>query len=160
MHIDWGQIVTHVIGFIIAVLLLKRYAWSGLLGFIEKRRQTIATSFEEIDKGREEVAEEKARLDKELEGIEATRREKIQEAAREAEALAGEIKDDARQEAIAEREKAKHDIDIELDKANEVLKDRIIESVLTATEKLIGERLDREKHNKLINDFLDNVKVR
>jgi F-type H+-transporting ATPase subunit b len=160
MHIDWGQIVTHVIGFIIAVLLLKRYAWSGLLGFIEKRRQTIATSFEEIDKGRTEVAEEKARLDKELEGIEATRREKIQEAARDAESLAGQIKDDARQEAIAEREKAKHDIDIELDKANEVLKDRIIESVLTATEKLIGERLDREKHNKLINDFLDNVKVR
>ena len=63
-------------------------------------------------------------------------------------------------EAIAAREKAKHDIDIELDKANEVLKDRIIGSVLTATEKLIGEKLDRDKHNKLINDFLDNVKVR
>ena len=160
MHIDWGQIVTNAIGFIIAVLLLKRYPWTGLLGFIEKRRQTIATSFEEIDSGRAEVAEQKARLDKELEGIEATRREKIQEAAREAETLAGKIKEGARREAIAEREKAKQDIDIELDKANEVLKDRIIESVLTATEKLIGERLDREKHNKLISDFLDNVKVR
>jgi len=159
MHIDWGQIVTHAIGFLIAVWLLKRYAWSGLLGFIEKRRQTIATSFEEIDKGRSEVAEEKARLDKELDNIEATRREKIQEAAREAEALAGGIKEDARKEAIAAREKAKHDIDIELDKANEVLKDRIIASVLTATEKLIGEKLDRERHNKLINDFLDNVKA-
>ncbi len=160
MHIDWGQIVTHAIGFLIAVWLLKRYAWSGLLGFIEKRRQLIVTSFEEIDEGKSEIAEEKARLDKELENIEATRREKIQEAAREAEELAGGIKDDARKEAIAAREKAKHDIDIELDKANEVLKDRIVDSVLTATEKLIGEKLDRDRHNKLINDFLDNVEVK
>lgn len=160
MNIDWGQIVTHVIGFLIALWLLKKYAWSGLLGFVEKRRQTIASSFEEIDKGRSEVAEEKVRLDKELENIEATRRERIQEAAREAEELAGGIKEDARKEAIAAREKAKHDIDIELDKANEVLKDRIIDSVLIATEKLIGEKLDREKHNKLISDFLDNAGAR
>ena len=160
MHIDWGQIVTHAIGFLIAVWLLKKYAWSGLLGFIEKRRQTIATSFEEIDKGRSEVAEEKGRLDKELENIEVTRREKIQEAAREAEELAVGIKDDARKEAIEAREKAKHDIDIELDKANEVLKSRMVESVLIATEKLIGEKLDHDRHNKLISEFLDNANAR
>jgi len=160
MQIDWGQIVTHAIGFLIAVWLLKKYAWSGLLGFIEKRRQTIATSFEEIDKGRSEVAEEKGRLDKELENIEVTRREKIQEAAREAEELAVGIKDDARKEAIEAREKAKHDIDIELDKANEVLKNRMVESVLIATEKLIGEKLDHDRHNKLISEFLDNANAR
>jgi F-type H+-transporting ATPase subunit b len=160
MHIDWGQIVTHIIGFVLAVLILKRYAWEHLLGFVEKRRETIAASFDEIEKGRNEITEQKAQLDRELDNIEATRREKIQEAAQEAETLAGEIKDEARREAIAAREKAKQDIAIELDKANEVLKDRIIDSVFVATEKMIGERLDRDKHNQLIDDFLNNVKVR
>lgn len=160
MHIDWGQIVTHAIGFILAVMILKRYAWSHLLGFVEKRRETIANSFDEIEHGRAEVASRKAELDGEFEKIEVTRRERIQEAAREAESLAGQIKDEARREAITAREKAKHDIAIELDKANDVLKDRMIESILTATEKMIGERLDRDKHNKLIDEFLNSVKVK
>jgi F-type H+-transporting ATPase subunit b len=160
MHIDWGQIVTHAIGFILAVWILKRYAWDHLLGFVEKRRETIAASFEEIEQGRADVASRQAELNKELDNIETTRRERIQEAAREAESLAGEIKEEARRDAIETREKAKHDIEIELDKANEVLKDRMIESILTATEKMIGERLDRDKHNKLIDDFLNNVKVK
>ena len=160
MNIDWGQIVTHAIGFILAVWILKRYAWEHLLGFVEKRRETIANSFQQIEEGRAEIASQKAALDRELENIEVTRRERIQEAAREAESLAGEIKEEARRAAINEREKAKQDIALELDKANEVLKDRLIESILTATEKMIGEQLDRQKHNKLIDDFLNNVQVK
>jgi len=160
MHIDWGQIVTHAIGFILAVLILKRYAWEHLLGFVEKRRETIAASFDEIEKGQADVANQKAHLDREMENIETTRREKIQEAAREAETLAGEIKEDARQEAIATREKSKQDIAIELDKANEILKDRIIDSIRTATEKMISQQLDRDTHNKLIDDFLNDAKVK
>ncbi|MDH3217268.1 MAG: F0F1 ATP synthase subunit B [Candidatus Krumholzibacteria bacterium] len=159
MQVDWGQIVTHAIGFMIAVWLLKRYAWEHLLGFVEKRRETIAASFEEIDKGKADIASEKARLDQELENIEATRREKIQQAAQEAERLASEIREEARREAIATREKTKQDIAIELDKANEILKDRTIEAVLTATEKMIDDQLDRDKHNKLIDEFLNQVKA-
>lgn len=160
MHIDWGQIVTHAIGFILAVLILKRYAWGHLLGFVEKRREMIASSFDEIEKGRSEVETQKVQLARELESIEETRREKILEAAREAEGLAAEIKESARQEAISTREKAKQDIAMELDKANEILKDRIVDAILIATEKMIDDRLDRNKHNKLIDEFLSNVKVK
>jgi F-type H+-transporting ATPase subunit b len=160
MHIDWGQIFTHAVGFLLAVWLLKRYAWEHLLGFVEKRRETIAASFDEIEKGRAEVSSQKAQLDRELEGIEMTRRQKIQEAAREAEALAAQIKEEARQEAIAARDKAKDDVAIELDKANEMFKGRMIEAVLSATGKMIDERLDKATHNRLIDDFLNDVQVK
>ena len=154
MHIDWGQIVTHMIGFLIAVWLLKRYAWRPLLGFIEKRRELIASSFAEIETEKAEAQALKDRYDKELENIEEIRRDKIQEAAHEAEKLAAEIKEEARREALEAREKAKQDIALELDKANEVLKDRIIEAVFTTTEKIINEKLDKDKHSKLIDDVL------
>jgi F-type H+-transporting ATPase subunit b len=160
MHIDWGQIVTHAIGFLLAVWLLKRYAWGHLLGFVEKRRETIAASFDEIEKGKAEVLQRKTELAKEFEGIEATRRQRIQEAAREAEQLAAQIKEDARQEAIAAREKVKQDVAIEMEKANELFKDYLIDTILTASGKIIDERLDRETHNRLIDDFLNNVKVK
>ena len=159
MNIDWGQIVTHIIGFLITVWLLKKYAWSGLLGFVEKRRETIAASFEEIEQEKAAVLAQKKHYDTEIEGIEATRRERIQKAAEEADKLAGEIKEEARREAVATREKAKQDVEIELDKANAVLKDRMVTAVFTATEKLLHEQLDREKHAELVNEFLSQVKA-
>jgi F-type H+-transporting ATPase subunit b len=159
MSIDWGQIVTHIIGFLITLWLLRRYAWDKILGFVEGRRDTIANSFDEIEKGKAEVVAQKEHYDKELENIEGKRREIIQVAAKEAEELANEIKDEARKDAVATRDKAKKDVEIELDKANEILKDRMIDAVFTTTEKMIKERLDRETHAKLVDDFLNQLKM-
>lgn len=159
MEIVWGQIVTHVIGFLIAVWLVKRYAWEKILGFIEHRRETIAASFSEIEQEKEAVAAQKEHFDKELENIEATRRAKIQEAAREAEKLAGGIREDARQEVVGMRDKAKQDIALELDKANIMLRNRMIDAVISTSEKVLKKKLDRETHRSLIEDFLKEVQA-
>ena len=159
MQLDWGQLVTHIVGFLIAVWVLRRYAWDKILGFIEHRRETISASFSEIEQGKEAVEAQKQHYDQELENIEATRRTKIQEAAREAEELAGGIREDARQEVVGMRDKAKQDIVLELDKANVMLRDRMIEAVFTTTEKVLKEKLDRETHRGLIEDFLKEVQA-
>ena len=159
MQIEWGQIVTHMIGFLLAVWLLKRYAWGPLLGFIEKRREEIASSFEDIERDKAEAQALKDKYDKELDNIEEIRRNRIQEAAQEAEKLAAGIKEEARTEALAAREKAKQDIAIELDKANEVLKNRMVDAVITTTEKMINETLDKDKHAKLIEDVLTRAEA-
>ena len=159
MQIDWGQIVTHIIGFLIVVWILKKYAWGHLIAFVDKRRETIANSFAEIEKGKAEVLAQRENLDSEMDRIEETRRQKLSEAAKEADALANDIREEARRDAVATREKAKEDVAIELDKANEILKDRMIAAVLTTSEKLLMQELDRDKHNRLISDFLNNLKV-
>jgi F-type H+-transporting ATPase subunit b len=160
VQVELGQIITHAIGFLIAVWLLKRYAWSSILGFVEKRRETIAASFDEIEKGKVEIEEQKTHYAREMEKIEQTRREKIQQAADEADKLASDILEEARREAVTTREKAKQDIEIELDKANEILKDRMIEAVFTTTEKLLNERLDKQTHNRLVDEYLAKVNAK
>ena len=159
MQIDWAQIVTHIIGFLIAVWLVRRYAWDKLLEFIEHRRETIAASFSDIEKGKEEIAAQKQHYEQEMENIEVTRRAKIQEAAREAEKLAGEIREEAREDAVGVRQKAKQDISIELDKANVMFRNRMVKAVVATTEKILKEKLDKDKHAGLIDDFLNDVKV-
>jgi F-type H+-transporting ATPase subunit b len=159
MHIDWGQILTHIVGFLIAIWLVRRYAWDKMLQFIEHRRETISASFSEIERGQEEIAAQKEHYEKELENIEVARRSRIQDGAREGEKLAAEIREEARQVAVDMRQKAKQDISLELDKANVILKDRMIDAVLVTTEKILGEKLDRERHARLIDDFLGRMKV-
>ncbi|NIM19713.1 MAG: F0F1 ATP synthase subunit B [Candidatus Latescibacteria bacterium] len=159
MVLQWGQIVTQIIGFLVAVWLLRRYAWEKILSIIEQRREKIALSFKEIEQTKTEAEVQRQKYEKELENIESLRRAIIQDAAREANQLASEIKEDARREAVAMREKAKEDIAREVDKANAVLRDQMVEAVITTTEKVIRERLDDEKHSKLIEDFLKEAKV-
>jgi F-type H+-transporting ATPase subunit b len=130
-----------------------------MLKFIEHRRETISASFSEIEKGKEEIAAQREHYEKELENIEVARRSRIQEGAREGEKLAAEIREEARQVAVDMRQKAKQNISLELDKANVILKDRMIDAVLGATEKIIAEKLDRERHARLIDDFLGRIKA-
>jgi F-type H+-transporting ATPase subunit b len=159
MHLEWSVIATQAVGFIVVLLLLKKFAWGALMGFIDKRRETIEGEFADIERGREEVDKLKGDFEKELANIEETRREKIQEAAQEANQLASDIKDEARQDVLALREKAEQDIGLELDKANVQLRDNMVQAVITSTEKLIKERLDSEKHRQLISDFLNEVSL-
>jgi F-type H+-transporting ATPase subunit b len=159
MHLEWSVIITQAVGFIIVLLILKKYAWGKLLGYIDQRRDKIAGEFANIERSQVEVDKLKGDLEKQLAGIEETRRQKIQEAAQEAGKLAGDIKDEARQDVIALRQKAERDIQMELDKANVQLRDQMVNAVVTATEKLIRERLDSDKQRQLISEFLGEVSV-
>lgn len=159
MQLEWSVILTQAVGFIVVMLLMKKYAWGALMGFIDKRRETIEGEFAEIERSREEVDKLKSDFEKELADIEETRRVKIQEAAQEANQLASDIKDEARQDALASREKAEKDMKLELDKANVQLRDNMVHAIIVSTEKLIKERLDSEKHKQLINEFLNEVSL-
>lgn len=159
MDIDLAQILTHAIGFLIAMWLVKKYAWERLLRFIEHRRETIAASFSEIESGRQEIAAGKKRVDTELEKIEATHRARIQDAAREAEKLAADIREEARRDTVTMRQKAKSDISLEIDKANVTLRNRMVDAVFVTTERILKEKLDKEIHARLIEKFLDEVQA-
>ncbi len=159
MDLQVKALLTQVVGFLVVVWLLKKYAWEGLLEFIEKRREHIASQFEEIERTRADAESLRERFDRELARIEETRRAKIQEAAAEADRLAAQIREEARQEALKLREKAERDIAMELDKANVALRDRMVAAVITATERLIRERLDDARHRELIDRFLADVEL-
>jgi F-type H+-transporting ATPase subunit b len=159
MQLEWGVILTQIVGFLIVVWILKKYAWGKLLDFMEKRREHIASEFDEIEKGKADVETLKVKFEKELADIDTTARARIQEAVAEANDLAAGIKEEARKEAVALRVKTNQDIEMELDKANVELRDRMVSAVVTATERLIRERLDSEKHKQLIRDFLEEVDV-
>ena len=159
MQLEWPVILTQAVGFIVVLLLLKKYAWGKLLQFIDKRREMIEGEFAEIDRGKEEVEQLKNNYEKELSNIEETRRAAIQEADKEAGELANSIKDEARQETVTMRQKAEQDIQLEVNKANVQLRDEMVNAVITATEKLIKERLDDDKHRRLISDFLSEVNL-
>ena len=159
MDLQWRALFTQVVGFLIVVWLLRKFAWDKLIAFIEHRREVIANEFENIEKTKADAGELKAQFEKELADIESTRRARIQDGVQEANAHAAEIKEEARKEALELRDKTARDIELDMDKANVELRDRMVAAVVTTAERLIQERLDDDKHRALINRFLDEVNL-
>jgi F-type H+-transporting ATPase subunit b len=157
VSLEWQQILTHIVGFVLALWILKKYAWKPLLGMIDERRETIQGDF---DKAREELEKaEKLRIDYEarMKEAEAEARAKIQEAIREGQDVASGIKEGARGEARELVERAKEELARDVDKAKVQLKLDIVRMTLGATEKMISEKLDEAKHRELIEGFINDV---
>ena len=159
MGLEIGQIVTQIIGFLIAVFLLKKFAWKPLLSILEQRRSKIKSEFDNIDKEKQKVADLLSDYQTKLKEIDSLARVKIQEAAREGQKLANEIKENARKESKEILTKAREEIQRDVDKAKVQLKNDLVNMTMRVAEKLIRERLDEEKDRKLIAEFIDAVQA-
>jgi F-type H+-transporting ATPase subunit b len=157
MDLEFGQIVTQIIGFLIALWLLKKFAWKPLLGMLEQRRTKIKSEFASIDKEKDKMEKLVSDYETKLKEIDSLTRIKLQEAAKEGQKMATEIRENARNEASAMISRAKEELQREVDKAKIQLRDEMVAMTMKVTEKMISERLDQEKHKKLISDFIDEL---
>lgn len=157
MEFVWQQALTHVVGFLITVWILKRFAWGPLLSLLEERRNKIADEFKSIEDEKAKTAELTADYEARLKQIDAKRREKLVEAVNEGKKIAEEIKLAARDEVKELHVKAKADLRRDVDKAKVQLKDDMVSMTIVAAERIIGEKLDDAKHRELIGSFIDNV---
>jgi len=156
MDVQWQQLLTHALGFLIVLWILKKYAWGPLLSMMEERRNKIAGEFQQIEDEKVNVAKLTADYQGKLKDIDAERRAKLVEAVDEGKKISEEIKAAARDDAKQIGVKAKDELEREVAKARVQLKDDMIAMTLAAAEKLIDERLDDAKHRQLIGDFIDN----
>ena len=157
MQVDWRQILTHIVGFIIAVLILKRYAWGPILKLLEERREKIRGEFDLIDKEKKGAAALKSDYEGQLRGIDAQSRVRIQEAVHEGQRVAAEIQEQARKNAHDQMERAREEMERDRDKARVALRNDMADMVVRATEALVRESLNDEKHRQLVREFISSI---
>lgn len=155
--IDPKQVLTQILGFLILIWVLRRYAWGPLLGMLEARREKIAGEFQEVDRLKAEAQEIKGRYELELRGIEAQARQRLQEAVAEGQKLATEIQTEAQTEAAHRVERANEEIAREREKAKEILKEQMVHLAMRAAEKILRQKLDDAAQRKLTGEFIDEV---
>lgn len=153
----WQMLLTHAVGFLIALWILKKFAWKPIMKILEERRQKIQADFDEAAADRKKAEGILSDYEAKMREVEAESRAKIQEAVKEGQQVASEIKDEARDEAKGLIEKAKSELDRDVQKARAQLKEDMVAMTLGATEKLIVEKLDDKKHRQLISNFIDEV---
>jgi len=157
IQIDIAQILTNIIGFLLVVWILKKYAWGPILDLLDARREKIRSDFADAEKALGEAEELKGEFADKLGDIKVIERERVQEAVKRGESVAEGIVSEARNQADVTRKKAESDMAIEAEKAQIALRDTVVTMAIGAAEKMIQERLDDAKHRKLIEDYIDNL---
>lgn len=151
---DWSAFVIQLITFVLAYLLLRRYAFGPILKILRERKEVI-------DKGvklGEEMQREKAELEAKLESELANARSKADNIISSAHESAKEaIKDaeiSAQQKAEIILKEAEERTRQELSRAKRELEGELSELVVEATEVLTREKVNDPKDRALINQTL------
>jgi len=155
--IDFKQVATQILGFLILLWGLRKWAWGPVLGMLETRRQKIAGAFDEAERRKTEALELKAKYEQDLRGIEAQARQRIQQAVTEGQQVAAEIKVQAQADAQERLARAEDEIHREREKAKELLKQHIVGLAVRTAEKILRQNLDDKAQRKLASEFIDEV---
>ena len=157
MNIEISQLITHIIGFLITVWLLKRFAWKPLISMMEERRQKIVDEFQKIDDEKAATEKLKADYNDKLKNIDAERRQKIAEAVNEANKIASDIQIEAQEKAHKMITDTNEKLARDVAKAKVQLKEEMVTITLAAAEKILHEKLDERKERELIGRFIENI---
>jgi F-type H+-transporting ATPase subunit b len=152
-----SEIFAQIVGFLLLLFLLRAFAWKKLLKLLDDRRERIASEFRKIEETQAEIAKLRAEYDKKLGDIDEASKVKIQEAMARAKQLAEEVRESSQRQARKILEKAEESIEIELAKAKEELKNKVVDLTISTTEKIIKERLTEEKDRKLVSEFIEEI---
>ncbi len=157
MNEQLAKLATTALAFFIFFWISKKMFWTSILKAIEDRQARIQGDFDRIDAMQKKVDALQGDYQKRIADIDAEARNRMQEAIAHGRQVAEQIAEQARKEADAALERNKQVIALEMDKAREQLKQDVVQMTLTATERLIRERLDDTRHRQLVTGFVEEL---
>jgi F-type H+-transporting ATPase subunit b len=152
-----AQMITQIVAFGLFLLILKRYAWGPLTQILDSRKEAIESQFRKVDELKSEAERIEAEYEAKLKDIDTEARRHVQEAVADGQRVKDEIIARAREEAEELREKQERLLQLEVAKARIEIRDEVVQMTMSATEKLLRETVDRDKHRQLVSDFISSV---
>jgi F-type H+-transporting ATPase subunit b len=136
---------------------MRKFAWGPILDLLDQRREKIDSDYKAAERELGSAEALKADFETKLSEIKVIERERVQEAVKKGEQLADGIVTKARAEVDQSKAKSLADLEMEARKAQKQLRDDVVDLAIGAAEKLIGERLDDDKHRQLIQRYIDEL---
>ncbi len=152
---DLPTFIGQLCGFGILLGLLVVFGYRPIRGMLDERAARIKESMDETER----IKEQAARTDEEVkEHLDAARKEGqavAAQAAQMGERVKEEARQGAREEASALVERARGEIRRERDDTIDELRKEFVDLAIMAAGKVINEELDKSKHERLIDEVLE-----
>ena len=155
LGINGPSLIAYLINFVLLLGILTLFAYKPLLKVLDQRSERIRESLEAADRARADAAGSQQAIEDQLN--EARREgQRLLEQAREAAArFQEEQMGQARKDAETFVERARADIQRERDAAVQEVRANFGDLAITAAERVIRRSLDRQAHEELISQVLE-----
>ena len=153
-------LIAQIVNFTFLLIILRLLLYKPVLKMLDERKARIQEGLSAAERGREQAAE--ANLAAQAQ-IDAARREG-QSIVANAQQVAARVQEEGRASAITQQEaileRARQEIAMERDAAIAELRREFAELTIQAAEKVIGQSLDRDAHQRLIEQALASSSFR
>jgi len=159
LNIDPRVLLIQIGGFVILLIVFKRYLFGPIAQVLESRRQEIASAYEEAEKERTSAAGLRADYEQRLRQIETEARERIQAAIKEGQQHRDALIAEARTEAERILRRGQEELERELAKARIQLREEVVDLAIESARRLIERSLDDAAHRRLVADFISSIEA-
>jgi F-type H+-transporting ATPase subunit b len=152
-----GLMIWTIVCFLLALFVLKKYAFGPIQKAIDDRRERIRDSIEEADRARDEarnLLEEHRKL---IGKAKSDAEEILADARRTSDAQRERVREETEADRQRRLEDTKKQIAAETQRALDEIRAEVAELALVATAKVTGKVLDRDDHRKLIEDAIGDL---
>ena len=152
-----GLMIWTIICFVIALVILKRYAFGPIQQMIEERRKRIQQSITEAEQARDEARRQLEEHRALMGQARGQAEEILAEARRVADAQRLRVKDETEADRRRRLEETRRQIEAETHRALEQIRAEVAELTLVAAAKVTGKALDDADHRRLIDEAIGEL---
>ncbi|OGI25659.1 MAG: ATP synthase F0 subunit B [Candidatus Moranbacteria bacterium RBG_13_45_13] len=154
LGIDWKLLIAQIVNFLVLLFVLYKFAYGPILAMLEKRQKKIEKGLKDAEEAHKKLEESEEKQKGVLKHVRTEAKDIVEKARVQAEKGKSEIAAEAKAQAEKIITGAKAEIAREKEKTIGEIKSEIGGLVAMAAEKIIGEKMDEEKDNKLIEESL------
>ena len=150
-------LLIQIFNFLIAVWVIKRFAYKPIMKAIDDRQKQIKDSMENAEKARLEIETMRNDYQKQLNDARKDAGDIVEKARKSAEETRNEIMAKSKEDASRIIRQAQEEISREKDLALVEIKDQVAELSVLVAGKIIGRTLDAQAQADLIDDSIKEV---
>ena len=152
-----SELILGAIAFFILFFFMAKWVMPRVNAILEERRAKIQGDLEKAEATRKEAEQELTDYRSKLAGARDEANRIIEEARRTAEAMRVEMNKKAEAESQAIVARAQDEIRAERDRVFQELRTQVGELSLQLAGRMVGESLDKARHLKLVDQYIDQL---
>jgi F-type H+-transporting ATPase subunit b len=152
-----ATLLGQTLAFVIFVAICWKWVWPPIIAIMEEREKRTSDGLEAAKKAKDSLAEAQQDYDAEISKAKAEAATILEKANERAAAIVGEAKNKAESEAHKIISTANKNLEAEINKTKAQLKQDLGQIVVDTAQKIIGEEISVEKHQKIILEAAERI---
>lgn len=147
-------LIAQLVNFLILIVLLRLFLWKPVLRVLDERKRRIQEGMQAAERAATQASASEAEAQRALAEARAEGQQAIARAQETAARLREELEARAREQADQIVTRAREEVAQERDQAIQQLRQEFASLAMTAAERVINQSLDRQAHQRLIDEVL------